>query len=111
MTTLAVKSDLSKRRRRLLELMQELGFGRIEALPVRGGEPVIDPPPRIVREVKFGGQNGARAERALGDFTLKSQVVELLDEFDRLENSVIDVLTVKHGLPFSMQVNLAAGAQ
>ena len=111
MTTIEVKSELTETRRQLLELMQELGFGRIEALSVRAGDPVLDPPPRIVREVKFGGQNGPRAERELDDFTLRSQVVELHEEFDRLETGVIDVLTVKHGLPFNMQVNLAVGAQ
>ena len=111
MSTVAVKSDLSEARRRLLELMQELDFGRIEALAVRAGQPVLDPPPRIVREHKFGGENGPRGERRLGDFTLKEQVLELFDEFDRLGEGVIDVLTVKHGLPFNMHVNLVAGAQ
>jgi len=111
MGTIAVKSDLSEPRRQLLELMQELDFGRIEALAVRAGEPVLDPPPKIVREVKFGGQNGPRDERALDDFSLKAQVVELFDELDRLGDGVIDVLTVKHGLPFNMHVNLAAGAR
>jgi hypothetical protein len=111
MNTVAVKSELSESRRRLLELMQELGFGRIEALPVRAGDPVLDPPPTIVREVKFGGQNGPRVERTLGDFPLKAHVVELFDELDRLHDGVIDVLTVKHGLPFNMHVNLGAGAR
>lgn len=111
MSTTAVKSSVSEPRRRLIELMQELGFGRIEALPVRAGDPVLDPPPTIVREVKFGGQNAARDERTLDDFTLKAQVVELFDELGRLGDGVIDVLTIKHGLPFNMHVNLAAGAQ
>lgn len=91
--------------------MQELDFGRIEALAVRAGEPVLDPPPSIVREVKFGGQNGPRSERRLDDFTLKDKVVELFDELDRLGDGLIDVLTVKHGLPFNMHVNLTADAQ
>jgi hypothetical protein len=111
MGSLAVKSVLSEPRRRLLELMQELDFGRIEALAVGAGDPVLDPPPTIVREVKFGGQNGPRDERTLDDFPLKAQVVELFDELDRLGDGVIDVLTVKHGLPFNMHVNLAAGAR
>ena len=111
MGTFAIKSDLSVPRRRLVERMQELDFGRIEALAVRAGEPVLDPPPMIVREVKFGGQNGPRNERRLDDFTLKGQLVELFDELDRLGDGVIDVLTIKHGLPFNMHVNLAAGAR
>lgn len=106
-----VKSQLSDPRRRLIESMQELGFGRVERLPVRAGEPVLDPPPTIVREVKFGSENGPRHERSLPDFTLKTQIIELFDELDRLGDGVIEVLTVKHGLPFNMHVNLVAGAQ
>jgi len=104
-------SSLSSSQRRLLELLQGLNFGRIEQLTVRGGQPVLEPPPRIVREHKFGGENGPRSERRLDDFTLKEQVLELFDELDRLGDGVIDVLTVKHGLPFNMHVNLVAGAQ
>ncbi len=111
MNTVAVKSDLSEPRRWLLELMQELDFGRIEALAVRAGEPVLQPRPMIVREVKFGGQNGPRDERALEDFSLKAQVVELFEEFDRVRDGSIDVLMVKHGLPFNMHMNLAPGAR
>lgn len=103
------KQHVSFCRTRLLELMQALNFGRIERLPVRAGEPVLDPLPTIVREVKFGGQNGARDEWALGDFALKAQVVELFRELDRLHDGLIDVLTVKYGLPFNMHVNLEAG--
>ncbi len=105
------KQHVSSCRARLLELMQALNFGRIERLPVRAGEPVLDPLPTVVREVKFGGQNGARDEWALGDFALKAPVVELFKELDRLRDGLIDVLTVKHGLPFNMHVNLEAGAR
>ena len=101
------KGALSLDRRRLIELIQEISFGRIEQLIVRGGEPVLEPPPRIVHTVKFGGQNGPREERTLDDFTLKRHIVELFDEFDHLCDGVINVLTVKHGLPFNMEVNLA----
>ena len=56
------KSHLSPPRRRLIELMQSINFGRLENLRVRGGEPVLsDPDVVIVREIKFAGQNGARA--------------------------------------------------
>lgn len=105
------KQHVSSCRARLLELMQALNFGRIERLPVRAGEPVLDPLPTIVREVKFGGENGVRDERSLGDFVLKDQVVELFEELDRLRDGLIDVLTVKRGLPFNMHLNLDAGAR
>jgi hypothetical protein len=103
----ATKASLSPNRRRLLELMQQLNFGQLRSLIIRGGDPVFDPPPHVVREVKFGRENGARPEEKLADFLLKSQVVELLHEFDRLQNGTIDI-EVKHGLPFRMIVTEAA---
>lgn len=84
--------------------MQQVNFGRIEGLVVRDRQPVLEPPPTIVREVKFGGENGPRPELHSADFVLKSQVVELFTFFDGLRDGVIDVLEVKHGLPFRMLV-------
>ena len=91
-------------RRTLIELMQRLNFGRIERLTIRGGQPVLDPHPAIVREHKFGGENGPRPELSTHDFLLKQQVVELFAFFDERRDGLIDVLEVKHGLPFRMTV-------
>jgi len=98
------KQRLSPGRSRLLETMQALNFGRIEGLAIVAGEPAFDPPPKITREVKFGGENGARPELSLSDFSLKRQAQDLLAELDRIGDGVVDVLVIKHGLPFSMQV-------
>jgi hypothetical protein len=102
------KHDLSARRAGLLELMQSINFGRIEGLAVLNGDPVLDPPPRVIREVKFGGENGPRPEIDAGNFLLKTQVVELFQHFDRLGDGTIEVLEIKHGLPFRMLVAEAA---
>ena len=91
---------LPRDRRRLVELMQWINFGRIEGLIVRGGQPVLDDPaPKVFREVKFGGDNGPRPEAGAGEFARKAQVVELFEHFDRLGDGRVEVLTVKHGLP------------
>lgn len=97
-------ADLGPDRRWLIHLMQQINFGRIENLRIRDGDPMHDPLPRIVREVKFAGDNSPRSEAEIGDFTLKRQVQDLLAQLDRIENGTVDVLIVKHGLPFSMQV-------
>jgi hypothetical protein len=98
------KAALTPGQRRLVELMQQLNFGRIEDLAVRDGDPVFDPPPWVVREVKFGGENGPRPESGTADFLLKTQVVELFQHFDRVGNGTIEAIEVKHGLPFRMLV-------
>jgi hypothetical protein len=98
------KSGLSEGRRRLLELMQALNFGRIEGLPVRGGEPVLEPPPRAVREIKLGGENGPRPEAGRPDFPLKRQVGELFAHLAAVGDGTVEVLEVRHGLPVRLLV-------
>jgi hypothetical protein len=108
MNQVPVKSALSAARRRLVELLQDVNFGRVERLEVRGGDPVFDPPPRVVREWKLGADNGPRPERAARDFALKAQVVELCGLLDRLGDGVVSVLEIKHGLPFRVEIADAA---
>ena len=98
------KSDLSPARQRLLEICQELNFGRIENLQIVGGEPVFDPQPHAVRDVAFGKENGPRPEREAGDFLLKIHAVEFFAYLDEIGDGVIEILTLKHGLPFQMNV-------
>lgn len=98
------KQDLTACRVDLLELMQTINFGRIENLAVMNGDPVLEPMPRIIREIKFGGDNGPRPELDAGNFLLKTQVLELFQQFDRLGGCTVEVLEIKHGLPFRMLV-------
>lgn len=100
----ATRQGLSPARRRLLALLQDLNYGRVEGLVVRDGDPVLAPPPRVVRTVKFGADNGPRPERDAADFRLKATVIDLFAEFDRLGSGVVERLEVKGGLPFAMEV-------
>lgn len=102
------KGGLSLSRRRLVELMQDINFGRLEGVRVRDAEPVLDPVPGIVREIKFGGENGPRPELQADEFALKSQVVEMFAQFDRLRHCHVETLEIKHGLPFRMLIREAA---
>lgn len=102
------KGGLSLSRRRLVELMQQVNFGRLEGVRVCDAEPVLDPQPGIVREIKFGGDNGPRPELATDDFALKSQVVEMFNHLDQYPNCHIETLEIKHGLPFRMLIREAA---
>src|SRR5690606_14175613 len=99
-TPTTMKQDLAPARCRLVELMQDLNFGRVEGLVISDGQPVLDPPPRIIREIKFGGENGPRPEAGIPDFALKAKVVELFRSFDELRDGVIETLEIQHGLPF-----------
>jgi hypothetical protein len=74
------KSALSAAQTQLVQLLQAVNFGRVEALHVIHGQPCFDLPPRVIQKVKFGGaENGPRAEIGYSDFRLKHGIVELLE--------------------------------
>ena len=98
----ATKSDLTPSRRCLVILMQRLNFGRIEELHVLNGEPLFDPPPRVFREVKFGGDNRPRPEVEKTDFALKAEMIDLLAQLEEVGDGVVTRLEIQHGLPFRM---------
>ena len=64
MSATRTKRSLSPARQRLVELMQEINFGRIEAFDVCGGEPVLEPAPRVLRDFLLGKTNAAHQSRA-----------------------------------------------
>jgi len=101
------KSDLSPARQHFLEVCRDLGFGFIRNLRIVGHDPVLPPPSDIVRDIVFGKRNGPLVIGS-DDFVLKAEVVEFLCYLDQLDDCVIEVLFVKHGLPFQMQVAKAA---
>lgn len=93
---------LSPARKRLVELMQEVNYGKIEGLHVHNGEPVFSPPPTVLRQYKFGKDNGSHESRGSHNFTLKSRVVQLFEAFDRERMLVIQELVISNGLPTQM---------
>jgi hypothetical protein len=87
--------------------MQQLNFGRIEDLEIRAGEPLFNPAPRLVQDIKIGAENGPRPESVIPDFLLKNQVIELFDHFDRMGDATVACIDIKHGLPFKLVVEQA----
>lgn len=98
------KSSLTKAQRDLVELCQQHPFSRIECLLVRGGEPVLSPPPRVIQKLRMGSDNGPRPESALPDFWLKKQLVELLETIAALEDGEIRSIEIAHGLPLTVEI-------
>jgi hypothetical protein len=88
--------------------MQRTNFGRIEGLEIRNGEPVFQPAPRIIKDIKIGGENGSRPELATEDSVLKSSVVELFDYLSRIGDGRLESIEVKHGVPFRLAFELTA---
>ncbi len=98
------KVPLSRSWKRLLRIMQSIYFGRIDGLAVRQGEPVFEPAPRIVREVRFGRGCDFKEELSTRDLVLKAQVKDLFACLSQLSSGQVERLEIKHGLPFSMKI-------
>ncbi len=95
-------SSLPPEGRGLVALMQYMNFGRIEELKVLKGLPVLNPVPRLFREIKLGGENGPHAKGALGEFLVRAEVRELLGVLTQMGEGVILLIEVRYGLPVKM---------
>ncbi|HZT32803.1 MAG TPA: hypothetical protein VFA33_23145 [Bryobacteraceae bacterium] len=101
--------DLLPSERSLLEMIQTLGFGQIELLRIRAGEPVLDPMPTTVHALKFGVDRDSSVS-ASSDFDLKREAADLIEYTRDVDEGEIRTLVVRHGLPFSMEIELAGRA-
>ena len=98
------KQSLSPNQRRLVEVMQQVNFGRIEGLHVADGQPVFDPPPRLIRDFRIGKNNAPHPALERADFVLKEEVRELFDLMAQQPHACIETLVVQDGLPVRMSV-------
>lgn len=95
---------LSEARRRLLRLMQNVGFGRI-TFEIIGREPDIMRPWRTRRTVKLsGGEIGPRPGADSADFELRKEHVALFDQLAGLRDGACVTIEVKYGLPFIIEI-------
>ena len=91
---------LSAARRKLAQAIRRLHYGQILGLTLRNGEPIFDPAPQIVHDIKLASDSVPRPALRSADTPLNRQFQELFDVFDRLDSGVIDVIEVKAGQPF-----------
>jgi hypothetical protein len=96
--------DLSPARQRLLRLLQSINFGRVEELEIRNGEPVFSPAPRVFVELKLDVNDGPRPESRLERFPLREQVERFFTQIAQLNEGTVEVIEVRHGLPFRMVI-------
>ncbi len=100
-------SDLFPSERAFVAAMQRLSFGRFEFLRIDSGELVLDPWPTTVRGVKFAVEDPAASRTPADEFELKRQVIELVEYVRTVDAGEIRTLEIRHGLPFSMEIELA----
>ena len=105
MTPPVTTQDLLPSEVTFLATMEELGFGRFEYLQIRGGELELNPWPVAVRDIKFAA---AASCAKLSDSTsdLRPQIAEFFEYVRDVDAGEIRELQVRHGLPFSMEIEL-----
>jgi hypothetical protein len=91
--------DLSTARQALVRLFQATNYGEIRQLQVRESEPVLNPAPIVLIDLKLDTDEGPRPELALADFTLGHEVCRLLDRLDEVENGEIERISIRAGIP------------
>lgn len=97
--------DLSPAITALLNLMSSVGFGRIEQLHFRAGEPFFDPPPRVVRIIKFGiSEDHCRPSQQPG-FVPPEQIIQLIQSLVLLQDGIVERLEIRRCLPCLMEVS------
>jgi hypothetical protein len=101
--------DLSPSERCFLAAINELGFGRFELLRIRGGELVLDPWPKTVRDERFGSENPTAHKGFREAFELRRPIIEFFDCVRGVGDGEIFCLEVRHSLPFSMQIKQPPG--
>lgn len=101
--------DFLPSERRFLAAMRTLGEGRFEFLQIRHGEVILDPFPTAVRYVEFGVDGAAVHNSAPhGALELPDQAAEFFEYVLNFDGAEIRTLEIRHGLPVSMEVELAA---
>ncbi len=98
--------ELSQSERTFVTALHQLGYGRVEFLRIEGGELVLDPPPPVVRDVKFGTTDPVAVKQFPEEFELKRQVAEFFEYVRSVDAGEIRTLEVHNGLPFSMEIEL-----
>lgn len=99
MSTVLRFSQLSTSRQALIRVCQAINHGSIEDLEVRHSEPVFDPWPVTLRDVKLDSDEGPRPELALRDFVVSDEVLRLMNLLDEIKCGTVRRVEVHAGVP------------
>lgn len=109
-TELTNTKCLTPARTRLIQLMHDVGYGRIVGLHVREGDPVFDPAPVVKRFRQFGKSEVGRDADGRQGLELKSKMREMLELFDRERTLDIDELKFEDGQPVLLIITATISA-
>jgi hypothetical protein len=87
-----------------VRLCQTINHGVIEDLEVRKSEPVFNPFPVILKDVKLDADEQPRPEVSLSDFLVSVEVARLMSLLDGIDSGCIRRIDVRAGIPPRMLV-------
>lgn len=99
-------SELSAPRRRLVDIIRLHGFGYVERLRVKDGEPVWDPPPELTSHTKLGRRNRPQSLHDPACSTVIDEYVHLFEEFDARKNFTVKRLQFQDGVPLFLEARV-----
>lgn len=91
-------SDLSPARKRFIQIIEGMAFGRFQNLVIRGGDPQWNPPPLII--ICPGPTRRRRQPRASDATVLVDEFLLLFEDMSRRRNGGLRELIIRDGLPF-----------
>jgi len=91
-------SQLSASRQALVRLCQTINHGSIEYLKVEHAEPLLDPSPVILKDVKLDSDEGPRPELALADFVVSDEIFRLMSRLDEMKCGTARRIEVRAGI-------------
>jgi len=83
----------------LVRLCQGVNFGQILDLQVANAEPLWNPGPTILSEVRLDIEEAPRPEGALADFRLSSEIQRLMCQLDPFKDGRVEKIEVSAGIP------------
>jgi hypothetical protein len=95
-------SQLSVPRQALVRLCQATNYGQIHHLEIRDSDPVLNPPPLILADIKLDSDEEPRSEVELTDFVLRDEICRLMAWLDELKVGTIARIEVRAGIPRRM---------
>lgn len=95
------KNELSISQQKLLELMRQVGYGRINNLTVENGEPVLCLESSIERDLKLEAED--IRIKMTDDSQLKKKIIKCFDRLGEIEDGFIRKIEIRGGLPIQIQ--------
>ena len=90
----------------VIDAMRDLGWGRIENLPIRGGVPRMTRDTKVLRRVRVGRHDGPRwTTSARRDRKPHQQHQKFLDACRGIGDGVLERIEVADGLPIYWKTN------